>query len=432
MRKILLSLLCLMALPLWMNAQQVIEDFEVITLRQLSNGPNTDDSLIIVENPDPDAVNSSTKVLRFQRSKDGDPWAGFWSPLSDTIDMTEYKYVSAQVWKPRVSVVKFKVEGGTSTPTFFELESTNPQTKTDAWETLVFHFPDATGTYPTIAMLLDFNDPVDLTEDITIYVDNLTLRTDSTGGDSIVIEDFQVLTLNQLSNGPLPNDSLVIVPNPAPDDVNSSAKVLKFRRSSEGDVWAGFWSTLPEPVDMTENKFVLVKVWKPRISQVKFKVEGGTTTPAFFEHPSVRAQTKTEEWEEMVFEYPDATGTYPTIAMLPDFSDPVDLTEDIVLYIDDITFSPTDPGAEPTTVKDPEKINYDIYPNPAKSSLYFENLDGAESISIFNSTGQQVIVRKGLKSSTARIDVSSLPTGIYVISVYDKGGNATIKKFAKE
>jgi hypothetical protein len=345
--------------------------------------------------------------------------------------MTDYKYVSAQVWKPRVSVVKFKVEGGTTDPTFFELESMTPQTLTDAWETLVFHFPDATGKYPRIAMLLDINDPVDLTEDITIYVDNIVLRTEATGGDSIVIEDFQVIPLNQLSNGDLPADSLKIVPNPAPDEVNPSAKVLKFRRSSEGDPWAGFWSELPKPVDMTENKYVLVKVWKPRISDVKFKVEGGTTDPATFELASLNDPSKTEEWEQLVIHFPDATGEYPRIALLPDLIDPVGLTEDIILYVDDIVFSPTNP-IEPTGIKDPEKLNYDVYPNPVKSTLYFENLNGAESIAIFNTMGQQVIVYRELKSSTARIDVSSLSSGVYMISVYNRDGKTTVKKIVKE
>lgn len=432
MRKILLCVICLLALPLWISAQVVVEDFEVLTLRQLSNGTLPDDSLKIVENPDPDNVNNSTGVLKFQRSMDGDVWAGFWSPLTDTIDMTDYKYISAQVWKPRVSVVKFKVEGGTTTPAFFELESTNPQTVTDAWETLVFHFPDATGRYPTIAMLLDFNDPVDLTEDITIYVDNITLRTEAEGGDSIVIEDFQVIPLNQLSNSDLPNDSLKIVPNPAPDTVNSSAKVLKFRRSSAGDVWAGFWGRVPDSVNLTDNKFILVKVWKPRVSEVKFKVEGGTTTPATFELASVRPQTLTEAWEELVFHFPDATGLYPIIAMLPDFNDPVGLDEDIIIYIDDITLSPQDPGEEPTGVKNSEKLNYTFYPNPARRMLYLENLEGAETIAIFNSSGQRVLVRSGLKSATARIDISGLGSGVYMLSVYDKSGNATIRKFVKE
>ena len=58
-----------------------------------------------------------------------------------------------KVLKPRISTIKFKIEGGTTNPSFFELESTAPQTKTDAWEQMVFYYPDATGTYPTIAVV---------------------------------------------------------------------------------------------------------------------------------------------------------------------------------------------------------------------------------------------------------------------------------------
>jgi len=251
-----------------------------------------------------------------------------------------------------------------------------------------------------------------------------------------VIEDFEdttaVIPLTQLSNGTLPDDSLVVVPNPAPDDVDTSANVLRFRRSSTGDIWAGFWSETPEPVDMTENKYVSIKVWKPRISGVKFKVEGGTTDPTFFELPSLSPQTKTEEWEELVFHFPNATGTYTRIAVLPDFNEPVGLTEDIVLYVDEIVFHPTDPTAEPTTVNDPDKSDFTVYPNPVTGTLYLENLMNAESISIYNSTGHRVLVQKGLTSSTARINVSSLASGVYMISVQDKAGSQSITKFVKE
>jgi hypothetical protein len=247
----------------------------------------------------------------------------------------------------------------------------------------------------------------------------------------MLIEDFQVIPLNQLANGPLTNDSLVVVENPDPDDVNPSAKVLKFRRSSAGDIWAGFWSRLPEPVDMTQNKFVSVKVWKPRLSGIKFKVEGGTTSPATFELASVNDPSEESAWEQFVFHFPDATGTYPIIALLPDFNDPVNLTEDIVIYVDDIIFHPTNP-LEQTVVKDPEKLNYTFYPNPVKKTLYLENLEGAESISIINTTGQRLINLNKIQLSTARIDVSALTSGVYMISVYDKDGNATVRKFLKE
>jgi hypothetical protein len=48
------------------------------------------------------------------------------------------------------------------------------------------------------------------------------------------------------------------------------------------------------------------------------------------------AQTKVNEWEDIVFDFSSITGTYPIIALMPDFNDPVDLDADITLYFDDI------------------------------------------------------------------------------------------------
>jgi hypothetical protein len=431
MKKILLTLICVLAMVPWLNAQKVIEDFELITLNGLSDEPLPNDSVYVVNNPAPNGVNSSTRVMKFVRSKDGAVWAGFWSHLSTNVDLTDYKYFSADVMKPRISPVKFKIEGGTTTPAYFELLSITPQTKINEWEHLTFNFPDATGGYSGIAMLLDMMDPVGLTKNINIYVDNIVLRKQPVGGDTIVIEDFQSIPLNQLSNGPLPNDSLKIVPNPAKDDVNQSDHVLRFRRSSAGDIWAGFWSTLPKPIDMTTNKYVLVKVWKPRISKVKFKIQDGTTTPATFEFESTEAQTKTNAWEQMVFYYPDATGTYPTIAVEPDFSDPVDLTQDIVLYVDDIVSSPTATGV-PTGIKQPESLNISVFPNPVKTTLYFDNLKDADRIVISNLVGQQMLVTRNITGERANINVSSLSNGFYMVTVYDKNGNSAIRKIVKE
>jgi uncharacterized cupin superfamily protein len=431
MKKLLLLVIFILSLLPWTQAQQVIEDFELQTLNQLSNEPYLNDSLIIIDNPDPNGINPSTRVLKFRRSKDGAVWAGFWVETPEPYSMSTMKYVSVTVWKPRISTVKFKVEGGTTNPTYFELPSVSEQTKTNEWERLVFNFPDATGNYTRFAMLLDMADPVDLTEDIIIYVDNIVLRTQATGGDSLVLEDFQVIPLNQLSNGTLPNDSLIVVPNPVIDDVNGSAKVLKYRRSKDGDVWAGFWSALPKKIDMTNNKYMLAKVLKPRISPVKFKVEGGTTDPAFFEVPSIDAQTKVDEWEQMAFHFPDATGEYPTIAMLLDMADPVDLDEDIIIYVDDIVLSPTATGL-PSGIDTQEKPNISMFPNPVKSTLNIENLKDIDRISISNIVGQQVMVTRNIKTERVAINVSSLANGVYMVSVIDRDGNATIRKIIKE
>jgi hypothetical protein len=100
----------------------------------------------------------------------------------------------------------------------------------------------------------------------------------------IVIEDFEdpdkiTIPINNMTDGNVDNeDAFTVVDNPAPDDVNDSGQVLQFLRAHDGNVWAGFWSIPWDPLDMNEMKYTHYHVWKPRISTVKFKVEGSDNT----------------------------------------------------------------------------------------------------------------------------------------------------------
>lgn len=431
MKKVLLIAAGLIAFTGIQFAQVVIEDFEHIPLNQLSNEPFLNEDLVVVDNPDPDAVNGSTKVMKFTRSQAGAIWAGFWSQPNSPVDMTDYKYVTVKVWKPRITEVKFKVEGGTTDPTFFELPSVSPQTKTDEWEQLTFHFPNATGEYARIAMLLDFVDPVGLSEDIDIYVDEIVLWTAETGGDSMLVEDFETIALNQLSNDPFTDEDFQVITNPDPDEVNGSANVLYFKRSMAGAPWAGFWSSIPQKVDMTNNKYILAKVWKPRTSVVKFKVEGGTTTPSFFELESVEPQADTNAWEQLVFHFPDATGEYPTIAMLLDFVDPVNLEADMDIYVDDIILSPTATGI-PTAIKEPGAIEALIYPNPVNAQLTISNARSIRKVVVTSLVGQQILVAENPQSDEVVLNVSGLNRGLYLVTLHDSNGATSTRKIMKE
>ncbi len=50
-----------------------------------------------------------------------------------------------------------------------------PQTMTNAWEDIVFDFSDMTGKFAILHLCPDFADPVNLTDDITIYFDNIRI-----------------------------------------------------------------------------------------------------------------------------------------------------------------------------------------------------------------------------------------------------------------
>jgi hypothetical protein len=343
MKKFTFLMAFLMIFSVMAKSQTVISDFEHLPLNLMKGGEEDNSSFRVVPNPDKGEANPSEYVVKFHRDMDGVPWGGFFAALPEDgkIDLTSDKYIHVQVWKPRISPVKFKVEAGTTNP--IEIESINPQTLTGEWETMVFNFDAATGEYGTVVLMPDFNDPVDLTEDIVIYFDNIYVSNspDIGAAPTQPIEDFEHIKLNWMAAG---DDAYMhIVPNPDDSGVNPSNHVVEFMRGV-GDPWGGFWSTLPEPLDLTQHKYVYVDVWKPRISPVKFKIEDGPTAHEF---ESMEPQTKTEEWETLVFDFSNVGGTWPTIALMPDFEDPLTLTEGIVIYFDNIRVGDAPSGGEP-------------------------------------------------------------------------------------
>jgi len=332
MKRNLLIFMILVAIVGFSQAQ-IVADFESIPMNVMVGDVAVDQStMTVVLNPDQSGINTSYYVVKFVRDKDGVPWGGFWSSLPAPVDVTVNKYVHVKVWKPRISPIKFKLEGGDAGT--LETPSISPQTSTGTWEDIVFDFSTKTGTYPIIAFMPDFEDSLTLTEDIVIYFDDIMVNNDPTPNTAAgyIIEDCESIPLNLMLGAATDLSKMTIVPNPDKSGINASSYVVEFMRDKDGVPWGGFWSSLPTPVDVTVNKYVHVKVWKPRISPVKFKLEGGVTLEA----PSMYPQTYTNGWVDMVFDFSTLTGNYSIIALMPDFEDPLTLAEDITIYFDDI------------------------------------------------------------------------------------------------
>ncbi len=319
---------------------QTIENFESLKMNLMEAGPNG--SLTVVPNPDPTGINTSSNVVKFVRGK-GQPWGGFYATLASAVDVTANKFVHVKVWKPRISPVKFKLENPN-----FELASINPQTVVNGWEELVFDFSAATGDYTKIVFMPDFEDPLTLTEEITIYFDDLTINNDPAVGSAPVqtMENYENIPLNIMLGGAEDLSSFTLVPNPDKSGVNLSDYVIKFHRDKDGVAWGGFYSGTP--IDVTTNKYMHVKIWKPRDSPTVFKIEGGAAGTV--EHNATNP-VKVGVWEDYVFDFSEKTGTYPTIVFMPDFELPLALTEDIDIYFDDIILN-----NDPTPMKQPEQI----------------------------------------------------------------------------
>ena len=72
-----------------------------------------------------------------------------------------------------------------------------------------------------------------------------------------------------------------------------------------------------------------------------------------------------------------------------------------------------------------------IYPNPASDKIYIRST--AQSVSVYNQLGNQVITQRSLDKNDPSLGISALPSGFYFVYLYDD--NAKIlarRKFVKE
>jgi len=347
---------------------QTIENFESLKMNLMKADPPVVDLSYfqVMANPDTAGtanINKSGTVCKLFRDKDGVPWEGFYAPLSTPIDMVNNHYIHAKVWKPRISPVKVKIQTGTGAE--LEIASINPQTVINGWEEVVFDMSTVSGTYNQFNFMPDVLDPVGLTEDITVYFDDFYINNNPAVGSAPVqvIENFEIIPMHPYNE----MGTFTITPNPDKSGIDLSAYCIDFFRPTTAPDWAGFYSLLAanhfDSVDVTTNKYVHVKLWKPRISTVKFKLEGGTA--GTLEIASMNAQTKTNAWEDFVFDFTTKTGKYPIIGFSPDAGP---FTEDNHIYFDDFLVNNDPTPIAPTEQK--ISINMNGSPLVAGDHLY--------------------------------------------------------------
>lgn len=88
-----------------------------------------------------------------------------------------------------------------------------------------------------------------------------------------------------------------------------------------------------------------------------------------------------------------------------------------------------------STLSNVEAVSFDgkfpleIFPNPVSDMLTIKGYEGA--VKIFSAGGKQVASYSDLKQGE-KIDMSSLPAGMYILKLIDKDGNVTVRKVMKK
>lgn len=169
------------------------------------------------------------------------------------------------------------------------------------------------------------------------------------------------------------NPAMEFVANPSVLAPNTSATVAKFTAEDAGADWA---LVITEDVgDFTfdvEHAIVKVMVYKSVLSNVGVKFEG----PGDIQREILVSNTKTNEWEELIFDFSDEIGkTYNKLVFIPDFAP---RSQDNIVYWDNFTYeagvSAPDPSGMAVLDFEPNGHGQDI-----RWSI-FENGDGVSNL----------------------------------------------------
>ncbi len=145
------------------------------------------------------------------------------------------------------------------------------------------------------------------------------------------------------------NPVLTFPVNPDNSGINNSATAAQFIAEDAGNAWALCYT---DDIDLFEfdatNSLVSIMVYKPVISPVAVKFEGGST-PVEIQV----SNTLTNEWELLEFDFSGYLGnSYSRLVIIPDF---VDRSQNNTLYFDNIVIpegnvTPPPPAGEPEVV----------------------------------------------------------------------------------
>lgn len=154
------------------NAQSLPIDFESGTF----NITNFDGGLLtVIDNPQSSGSNTSVKVAQMIKNA-GEPWAGSYITLDNSIDFSTKKIFKMKVYTPKVGTkVLLKVENPIDNKIYYEIEVTTKLA--NQWEDLQFDYSkiDITKSYRNLVIIFDNGTKGDGSANFTYLLDDIVL-----------------------------------------------------------------------------------------------------------------------------------------------------------------------------------------------------------------------------------------------------------------
>lgn len=215
-----------------------------------------------------------------------------------------------------------------------------------------------------------------------------------------------------------------VTSNPNPSGINASSHVAKYSVNAEGALWAGLWSNnIGEFTFTSENCIVKAMVYKDVITDFALKFEN---SDASIELEIKAPNTKTNEWEELTFDFSEYIGkTVSKLVIIPDF--PTARTSGSVNYWDNISFN-SSYATYISNTKSDEAIK--LFPNPVKNQLTVTSSDEINTIIIRDLSGAKIDFKQ-INDTEKTLDLGGFSSGIYFITVIHQNGNIETDKIIK-
>ncbi|MCM4157314.1 PKD domain-containing protein [Gramella sp. AN32] len=313
---------------------------------------------IPVANPDMTGNNSAT-VYEFTKGQGAVWYSGIFHIFPQDIDLSKGRTFSFKIWSPKAGInvrMQLEKEGDGGAATKF-IDKTLSEANT--WVTLTYDFSeiiDASVAYDKFVIFPEFDAEVQPSGDGSVYyIDDIAQSADGDGGNNAGTAktsfpvDFEA-AINGGAAGNwavfenVDNPELEIVNNPDASGINTSMNVAKFTARVGGEPYAGTETVLENPFTLSaSNSTVKIMVWKSVISDVGVKfanAAGGSTGEIKV------ANTKTNEWEELTFDFSGVIGNpnntdITNLVIFPDFQD---RSQENVVYFDNVTLNAQSTG----------------------------------------------------------------------------------------
>ncbi|MCB0838291.1 MAG: hypothetical protein KDD99_16570, partial [Bacteroidetes bacterium] len=343
----------------------IADDFEC--QRNVAYGAGAD-RLEVIDNPDVSNGNPSTKVGEYTDVLD--EWSALVLDYGQDIDLSVNNQFHIKIWSSVAVPLKFKLEGGSSGA----IEIDTMVMNTGSWEDYTIDFsPYASESHQRVAIF--FNAGVLPSQEDVYYIDDLTWSRAGYTGCMLDYEapETTIESFTYFANGHLETSGYMFqsVANPDPSGINTSSTVGEFVKASDALPFAGMYADLGAPIDFDGNPTIRAKVYMDHIGNFAVKLEGSQTGASPIELPV--ANTKTNEWEELTFDFSSAPNDAEFTRLTLFFDLSMDSTgTDVYSYFDELVVG--NGMCDVVGINDLLPVRQlEVYPNPVSQLLYLEN-----------------------------------------------------------